>query len=366
LAAQVKGDVRKAAGLDSPDLRRLSRTDWMGLTAAGEASAEAGLDTSEENPRIGICLGSSTGGQFEAEDYFLDYQKMGFSRSRVSRLLSFPISTTSDAIARTFRLGGPNASQMSACSSAAAAIGFAADLIQHGLADAMVAGGSDGLCRLTYTGFNSLRAVDRGPCRPFDRERKGLSLGEGAGVLILEDWEAAQKRGAHVLAEFLGYGSSCDAYHMTAPHPEGDGAAACMRMALESAGIRPSDVNYINAHGTGTRNNDAMEALAIRACFGDSLRHIPVSSTKAMVGHTLGAAGGVEAVISLLALLHQHVPPTLGLSEQDESVKLDCAPNSSRPHAMQVVLSNSFGFGGANVTIVLGAPDFREASHETA
>jgi 3-oxoacyl-[acyl-carrier-protein] synthase II len=249
---------------------------------------------------------------------------------------------------------GPRLSNMTACASSAASIGFAADLIRSGDATGMIAGGGDALCLLTYSGFNSLRLLDSRPARPFDASRQGLSLGEGAGILVLEPWNEAEARGARPLAEFLDYGASCDAHHMTAPHPEGRGAAAAMREALSQSGRSPADIAHVNAHGTGTPLNDAAEARALRDVFQTGGEPGPaITSSKSMIGHLLGGAGGVEAVVLVLTLRHQVVPPTLGWTRAEEGVALDVVHGDARPLAMRDALSNSFGFGGTNTSLMM-------------
>jgi 3-oxoacyl-[acyl-carrier-protein] synthase II len=221
---------------------------------------------------------------------------------------------------------------------------MAADYLRSRHADVAIAGGSDALCRLTYSGFNVLQAVDDRPCAPFDAQRKGITLGEGAAYLLLERWDDAVARGATILAELAGYGATCDAHHPTAPHDEGRGAEAAMRLAINGA-----RVDYVNAHGTGTLLNDSAETKAIAAALG---ARIPVSSSKSYFGHTLGAAGGVEAVITVLALQHQLAPPTLRLASAASDCTLDYIPHTPRPMAMEAALSNTFGFGGSNVSLL--------------
>ena len=218
----------------------------------------------------------------------------------------------------------------------------------------MVCGGTEPMCRITYAAFNALQAVDPEHCKPFDRNRQGLSLGEGAGILILESLAHAQKRGARIYGEVLGCGITCDANHMTAPDPEAAGAAAAMKAALDDAGLSPNKVDYINAHGTATPANDRMEALAIRRVFGKRAASIPVSSTKSMIGHTLGAAGAIEAVACLLAIEQGFLPPTVHHEEPDEACDLDVVPLTSRKARLDIVLSNSFAFGGNNTSLVIG------------
>ena len=352
LAAQVK-EIRPPASISRLERRRASRTDLLCLIAAEEAVAQAELKGSGALADFGVSLGTSTAGMLETEGYCRDGLRRGFDRVGPSRVLRFPSSAPGDTLARHFSLRGPRLSNMTACASSAASIGFAADLIRRGDAPGMVAGGGDGLCRLTYAGFNALRLVDPDPCRPFDVSRKGLSLGEGAGILVLEDWDHALARGVFPLAEFLDYGFSCDAHHMTAPHPEGRGGASAMAEALERSGVPRDRVGHLNAHGTGTPLNDTTESLAILAVFGPDLSaRIPLTATKSSIGHLLGGAGGVEAVTLVLCLIHQAVPPTLGWTAGDPGTRLDVVAGSARELSFEYGLSNSFGFGGTNCSLV--------------
>jgi len=216
----------------------------------------------------------------------------------------------------------------------------------------MLGGGSDAMCRLTFAGFNSLRALDEVPCRPFDAERKGISLGEGAAFLLLEEMEHALARRARIYGEFGGYGISCDAYHMTAPDSNGEGAVKAMSFALQDAGVAPEAVDYVNAHGTGTQYNDLVETLAIKVVFREHAFRLPISSTKSMVGHCLGSAGGIEAAATLLAISHQTIPPTIHYEHRDKDCDLDYVPNEARKQIVEVALSNSFAFGGNNTCLV--------------
>jgi 3-oxoacyl-[acyl-carrier-protein] synthase II len=249
---------------------------------------------------------------------------------------------------------GPKTTFMTACSSGATAIGYARDLIRHGAAEVMICGGTEPLCQITYSAFNALQAVDPDYCKPFDRHRRGLSLGEGAGILVLESLAHARRRGAKIYAEVLGYGISCDASHMTSPHPEAAGAVSAMRAALADAGTSPAEVDYINAHGTATPANDRMEIRGIKAVFGDRAHKIPVSSTKSMIGHTLGAAGAIEAVACMLAIEHQFIPPTIHHETPDVDCDLDVVPGKARTAQVNTVLSNSFAFGGNNTALLFG------------
>jgi 3-oxoacyl-[acyl-carrier-protein] synthase II len=353
VAAEVLDRMESVPGWSSRQIRRLSRTDRIAIVAAGEALAQAGLSGQPLNlDRAVVSTGTSTGGLLEGENYFFRRLDRGHRRTAVSSVLQQPTSSPSDAVARLFGFGGGVVSNATACASGGAAIGVAADLIRSGHADVALAGGSDALCRLTYSGFNVLQAVDPEPCRPFDRSRRGITLGEGAGFLVIEKMADAKARGARVLAELVGYGASCDAHHPTAPIEDGSGAAAAMRSALADGGGDGEPIDYVNAHGTGTPLNDPAESRAIAAVLGDQ---VPVSSSKSFFGHTLGAAGGLEAVVTVLALMHQVAPPTLRLSEQDPECVLDFVPRVPRPMPMRRALSNTFGFGGSNVTLLIAA-----------
>ena len=234
-------------------------------------------------------------------------------------------------------------------------MGYAFDAIASGLADVVLTGGSDVLARLTYGGFNSLRSVDPDPCRPFDRERNGLSIGEAAGILVFEEAERARRRGAPILAEFLGYGVTSDAYHMTAPDPSGVAGGRAIRAALASAGIDAEDVDYVNAHGTATPQNDSAETAALKVALGERAREIPVSSIKSMIGHCLCASGAIEAVATVLTIRDRTVPPTIHYENPDPACDLDYVPNEARDADVRVALSNSFAFGGNSTVVVLGA-----------
>ncbi len=352
LAAQVR-DLQPPVLSDRRERRHASRTDLLCLAAAEEAVTQARLADDPALRDFGISLGTSTAGMLEAESSCRSWIECGFRRTRPSPILRLPTSTPADALSRRFRTSGPRLSNMTACASSAAAIGFAADRIRRGHAPGMIAGGGDALCRMTFAGFNALRLLDPDPCRPFDRSRNGLSLGEGAGILVLEEWGHARSRGVPALAEFLDYGSSCDAHHMTAPHPEGRGAAAAMAEALERSGVLPEEVGHLNAHGTGTPMNDAAEGRAILLLFGpERSARLPLTAPKSMIGHLLGGAGGVEAVILVLSLLHQEIPPTLGWTRCDPETELDVVAGSPRHVSIEIALSNSFGFGGTNFALV--------------
>ena len=339
----IAAEAQLEVSLPAREARRMSRTDLLAVVAAQEAIAQAG-DVPLE--RAIVSTGTSTGGLLEGEGYYLRRLTRGRQRTGVSSVLQQPTSGPSDAVARVLGLGGGAVSNATACASAGAAIGMAADYLRSGHADVAIAGGSDALCRLTYSGFNVLQAVDPEPCSPFGATRKGITLGEGAGYLVLERWDDAVKRGATILAELAGYGASCDAHHPTAPAEDGRGAEAAMRGAMAEAKL--TSVDYVNAHGTGTLLNDSAETKAIISALG---MNVPVSSSKSYFGHTLGASGAVEAVVTVLALQHQIAPPTLRLNESAPDCPLDYIPHTPRALAMTSVLSNTFGFGGSNVSL---------------
>ena len=348
------GDYRAEGFFKKKELKKLSRADQFGLIASEEAVKASGIHAYPPE-EVGVCLGAGAGGMFEAETYHREVLIKG--KSRPSLLWPFIPSYTTDRVAERFGFSGPKFTVTTACSSSATAIGYGADLIRSGKSKAVLCGGSEALTELTFGGFNSLKATDPSPCKPFDRKRAGMSLGEGAGILILEDFDEAEKRGVKILAEFLGYGIGGEAYHITAPEPTGMNEARIMKEALEESGVAPTEVDYINAHGTGTPLNDKVETLSIKNAFGERAYSIPISSIKSSVGHCLGAAGGIEAIASILSMVHQFIPPTLNHQEEDEDCDLDYVPGKSRKAEVGVVLSNSFAFGGNCTTLVLGKYD---------
>jgi 3-oxoacyl-[acyl-carrier-protein] synthase II len=338
--------------LTAAERRRMSRADRMGVAAAREAIANAGLDLSREDPtRIGVILGGGTSGLIDSEAFFELYLRG--RKARPSKVLNHLPDSITDRIAQRFGLEGIKSTITTACSSSANAMGYAFDAISAGLADVVVTGGSDVLARLTYGGFNALRSVDPDPCRPFDRERKGLSIGEAAGIMVLEEAERARRRGAPVVAEFRGYGVTSDAYHMTAPDPSGTAGGRTIAAALDNAGFDPSEVDYVNAHGTATPQNDSAETAALKAALGDRARKIPISSIKSMIGHCLCASGAIEAVATALTVRDGKVPPTIHYENPDPACDLDYVPNAARDHDVRVALSNSFAFGGNRSVVVL-------------
>ncbi|HYK03395.1 MAG TPA: beta-ketoacyl-[acyl-carrier-protein] synthase family protein [Thermoanaerobaculia bacterium] len=351
LAAEALADLAGELPIGKREAKRLSRTDLLAVIAAKEALEQA---NGAPIARAIVSTGTSTGGLLEGEQYYFGRLVRGRRREPASRVLQQPTSAPSDAVARVFNLGGGVISNATACASAGAAIGMAADFLRSRHADVALAGGSDALCRLTYSGFNVLQAVDPEPCSPFGATRKGITLGEGSGYLVLERWDDAVTRGATILAELCGYGASCDAHHPTAPIEDGRGAEAAMRGALAEARLGAlgeaglATVDYVNAHGTGTLLNDSAETKAIISAVGAG---VPVSSSKSYFGHTLGASGAIEAVVTVLALQHQIAPPTLRLGTAADDCSLDYIPHTPRPMAMANVLSNTFGFGGSNVSL---------------
>jgi 3-oxoacyl-[acyl-carrier-protein] synthase II len=343
----LEHDLESIPGLSPRIQRRLSRSDALAVIAAGEALAQADL-----RPEIaGAYIGQSVCGTLTSEAIYIEArnQRSGAGLD-LGGALVHEGGNTLDRMAETFGLRGPTLSFMTACSSGANAIGLAADLIRSGRCKAMLAGGADSLSRIAFNGFCSLKVVSPDGPRPFDKGRQGMMVGEGAGVLVLESLEHAKARGAQVLALLSGYGHSCDAHHLTAPHPEGEGAISAMRDALAMAGVNPRDVGYVNAHGTATIDNDRVEARAIGQVFGEG--GVPVSSTKRYFGHTLAAAGGIEAVISIWALQQKKLPSNLGLREPLEDAKLDLVAKTRPAPGLKHVLSNSFGFGGNNAALL--------------
>ncbi|MEB2283627.1 MAG: hypothetical protein B6D46_15275 [Polyangiaceae bacterium UTPRO1] len=353
IAAEVK-DLPVPPSLPPPLRRRASRSDLFALAAAAEALAASRLDVAAAPARVGIVLGATTAGMMAAETAFREHIDNPSRRYRRSRFVATPMATSADLVAHHFGVGGPRLALSTACSSSGTALGIALDWIRLGRVDAVLAGGTESMCRTIFAGFNALKALSLEPCRPFDRRRSGLSLGEGAAILVIESAEHAARRRACVHAAILGYGMSADAHHLTAPHPEGVGAALAMERALARAGVAAAEVGYVNAHGTGTPLNDGIEAAAIERVFGTAAARLAVSSTKSAVGHTLGAAGAIEGLATVLALRDGFLPPTLNLDEPDPSCRLDFVPRASRPATLRYALSNSYGFGGNNTTVVFG------------
>ena len=362
-ASTIAGEV---AGFDvtqhlpAKDARRMDAFIHYGLVAGMEAIKDAGFEVTEQNAeRIGVSIGSGIGGLPMIEDTHNDYLAGGPRKISPFFIPGTIINMISGNLSIKYGFKGPNLSIVTACSTATHCIGDSARLIEYGDADIMIAGGSEGsVCALALGGFSAARALSTRnddpatASRPWDKDRDGFVLGEGAGVLVLEEYEHAKARGAKIYAEVVGYGMSADAYHMTAPREDGEGAARCMSNALRNANLNVDQVDYINAHGTSTPLGDLAETMAMKRCLGGHAMKVKVSSTKSMIGHLLGAAGGVEAIFSALGIYHQIAPPTINIFNQDEACDMDYVPNIARNMAINVAMSNSFGFGGTNATLV--------------
>lgn len=334
---------------------RWSYADRFGLSAAVESVNMAGLPNDLSDLEAGVFFGSSTGGMFEFEDFYDSLRQAQGKRISVRRIASQDIAGPGNAVARELRVTGRVRTDSAACSSAALAIGLALQALREGTAEVAVAGGADSLCQVTYGGFNSLRSVDPKPCIPFRADRAGLSLGEGGAVLVLERLESALERGATPIAELLGAGASADAHHMTAPHPQGHGAALALERALEDTGRGVDAVDFINAHGTGTPLNDAAEYAAIEAVFGERALSIPVCTTKGSVGHLLGSAGAIEAVATILVLMHQEVHPSPGPHDIDPGTPVNLVrEQGAGAMRLDVGVSLNLAFGGCNSALVFG------------
>ncbi len=344
-----------AAAFFTPwERRRYSRADQLAVMAAAEALSDAGLlDTEIPRTSIGVVFGVGTGDLLRNEAYYREMLARGIRRARPSQIVSYLNSGAADPVAQRFGLLGPRACLNSACSSSAMAIGYGVDLINSGRTRAAVCGGADALCRTVLSGFNALRVVDAEPCRPFDANRNGMNIGEAGAVLVLEELEAALARGAHVYAELAGYAAYCEAFHATAPEPEGLAVAALLRAALASSGVSPDDIDHINAHGTGTPLNDRAEAKGIRRVFGERTSAIPVTSVKSMLGHCLGAAGAAEAVALALTIERGVIPPTIHHGHTDEACLIDVVANQSRQQPVQCAVSISLAFGGNDAALVM-------------
>jgi 3-oxoacyl-[acyl-carrier-protein] synthase II len=347
LAAEVPADVMTGLGAS----RRRSRADRLTLAAASEALVDAELDRRERRSAA-VIVGAVGGGMYEGEQWYWEQARSGRPSPKIRALRSILPCSHAETLGARLGLDGPKETLVMACASGAASVALGADLIQQGVVTTALVGGVDALTRICYMGFNALRLLDPEPCRPFDRHRRGMSIGEAAAFLVLEDAHWCRARGGRVYASLLGAGLTTDAHHVTAPHPEGEGMIRAMTAALQAARVDPREVQYVNAHGTGTPQNDRTEALALRRVFGDG--RVLISSTKSLVGHTMAAAGSVEALATVLALQHGVLPPTANLVVQDPDVPFDCIPREARAASVELALSNSFGFGGQNVCLVFG------------
>jgi 3-oxoacyl-[acyl-carrier-protein] synthase II len=344
------------------DWRRMDRNAQFFWVATSQALEDAGLSYEEDDPaahRAGVVVGCGIGGLITTQDEIGVLRERGPDRVSPLAITKIISNMAAGLVSIDFHLYGPNTCTVTACAASANAIGDAAEIIRRGDADVMVAGGTEaGICEFALAGFASARAISKrnddpeGACRPFDADRDGFVMGEGAATLILEDREHAMARGAHIYAEVLGYGMSADGYHITLPRPGGGGAARAMQRALDDASLEPADVDYINAHGTSTQANDTTETMAIKTVFGEGAYRVPISSTKSMTGHLLGGAGALESLFCILALNEGVLPPTINYTTPDPECDLDYVPNEARSHTVRVAMTNSFGFGGHNAALV--------------
>lgn len=365
-ASQIAGEVRDfdvTDYLSSKDARRMDIFIHYGMAAGIQAVRDAGIDKVAESgldaERIGVNIGSGIGGLPMIENTYDAYHAGGPRKISPFFIPSTIINMIAGNLSILHGFKGPNLAIVTACTTATHCIGDSARLIEYGDVDIMVAGGAESsVTPLAIGGFASARALSSRnddpatASRPWDKGRDGFVLGEGAGVLVLEEMEHAKRRGARIYAELAGFGMSADAYHMTAPSEDGEGAARCMTNALRNAGLNASDVDYINAHGTSTPLGDIAETVAVKRCFGDHAKKLVVNSTKSLTGHLLGAAGGIEAIFSALAIHHQIAPPTINIFDQDPQCDLDYVANTARDMKIDVAMSNSFGFGGTNGTLI--------------
>ncbi|MBT0652390.1 beta-ketoacyl-[acyl-carrier-protein] synthase family protein [Geomobilimonas luticola] len=351
IGAQVR-DFDPRDHFDRRTADRLSRADQFGVIAAGEALTDSGIDGYYSPYDMGVSMGAGAGGMFQAEFWLQD--TLSGRKGHPNALRGLLPDRTSTSIAGIYNLAGYQGSITTACSSSATAIGWGADLIATGRQKAVLCGGSDSLCVLTYAGFNSLRVVDPEPCAPFSLGRQGISLGEGAAFVVLEGEDDALRRGARIYGYVLGYAIVGEAYHMTAPEPNGTEAARAMTGALRAAGVGVHDVGWVNAHGTGTPLNDVVESKATRQVFGNRAGEVPLVSTKALTGHCLGAAGAMEALATIIALNEGIIPQTLNFRGVDPECDLEYCHEGLRRSDATVALSNSFAFGGNITSLVIG------------
>jgi 3-oxoacyl-[acyl-carrier-protein] synthase II len=363
IPTQIAGEIHgfdPEKYIEPKEIKKMDRFIHFAIAASQMAMDDSGLKITQENAgRTGVIVSAGMGGLPAIERVHDAYRDKGYRRITPFFIPMTIINEAAGIVSMRFGAKGPNLSIVSACATGTHSIGEAFKTIQRGDADAMIAGGAEScICPLGVGGFNAMKALStrndepQRASRPFDSERDGFIMGEGSGVVVLEDLEHAVKRGARIYVEIAGYGASGDAYHITAPAPNGEGAARCMKMAINDAGIAPADMGYINAHGTSTKFGDELETMAIKTVFGDHAYKISVSSTKSMTGHLLGAAGGVEAVISVLALDRGILPPTINLENPDPECDLDYIPHTARKAQVDVAMSNSFGFGGTNACLV--------------
>lgn len=358
IAGEVKG-FEPQQYLDSKEIKRMDRFAQFGVVASLQAIADAQFVINELNAeQVGVIIGSGVGGIKVLEDQQTVYLTKGPDRCSPFMVPMMISNMAAGLTAIQIGAKGPNSCPVTACAAGSNAIGDAFRLIQNGYAQAMICGGAEAaVTPLSVAGFASARALSTRnddpahASRPFDRDRDGFVMGEGSGILLLEELEHAKSRGAKIYAEIVGYGMTCDAYHMTSPVPGGEGATRAMMLAMKDANLSPSQISYINAHGTSTAANDVTETAAMKKALGESVYKIAISSTKSMTGHLLGGSGGIEAVATVLAIANDQIPPTINLDNPDPECDLDYVPHTSRNQLVEVALSNSFGFGGHNVTL---------------
>ena len=363
IPTQIAGEIHgfePERYIELKEIKKMDRFIHLAIAASQMAMDTAGLKITAENAeRIGIMVSAGMGGLPAIEKYYKIYLERGFRKITPFFIPMLIINEAAGILSIRYGAKGPNICVVTACATGTHSIGEAYRTIERGDADAMITGGTEScICPLGVGGFNAMKALStrnhepQRASRPFDIDRDGFIMGEGSGIVVLESMESALARGARVFAEVIGYGASGDAYHITAPAPNGEGAARCMKLAIKDSGIAPTEMGYINAHGTSTKFGDELESIAIKNVFGDYAYQIPVSSTKSMTGHLLGAAGGVEAVISILALDRGVLPPTINLDNPDPECDLDYIPNKARRVQVDVAMSNSFGFGGTNACLI--------------
>ena len=363
IPTQIAGEIHgfePEKFIEPKEIKKMDRFIHLAIAASQMAMDMSGLAITPQNAdRVGVMVSAGMGGLPAIERVHDAYRDKGFRRITPFFIPMSIINEVAGHISIRYGAKGPNISVVTACATGTHSIGDAFKWIQRGDADAMIAGGTEScICPTGVGGFNAMKALStrndepQRASRPFDAGRDGFIMGEGSGIVILEAMESAAQRGARIYAEVVGYGASSDAYHITSPAPDGDGAARCMKMAMRDAGIPLTDMGYINAHGTSTKYGDELESIAIKNVFGDHEYAIPISSTKSMTGHLLGAAGGVEAVVSVLALDRGILPPTINLENPDPECDLDYIPNKARHKQVDVAMSNSFGFGGTNACLI--------------
>jgi 3-oxoacyl-[acyl-carrier-protein] synthase II len=336
------------------DAAHLGRASQFAIAAARLALADAGVEIgSLDRKRAGVSMGTTSGEPREVERFDDFYVGKNLDQIGPEFIQQYPCHVIAAHVASELQFAGVNTMIPTACAAGNYAIAHALDVMRAGRADLMLAGGSDAFSRITFTGFARLGAVAPEICQPFDRFRKGMIPGEGAGVLVLEPLDRARRRGARIYAEVAGYGLSCDAHHMTAAHPEGAGAERAMRHALVDSRTNPEDVDYISAHGTGTATNDRLETVAVKRLFKDEAYRIPISSIKSMIGHTMGAASAIEAAVCALAVFNERIPPTINLNDPDPECDLDYVPKFARKLRINVAMNNAYAFGGNNAALIL-------------